>query len=254
MFEDIKNITIKYVNVATSVKAKKIRDRTSHLFAFRLDGEGYFDFGDKVIESKKGDVVFLPKDSSYDHFLETEKCMSLRIGFLADIENPVPKAYSSDGFHSIHKIINELPVFWRNNDPASYHKCLSMFHELIAFFIEQDEKSYEAKTNYRIIKPAVEYLKEHTFDADLDINVLPDLCRISPSYFRRIFLENFKISPKKYVEEKRLDYANMLIKSGEFNTVYEVAENVGYNDPLYFGRVFKKKFGISPSYIRTRKE
>jgi YesN/AraC family two-component response regulator len=43
--------------------------------------------------------------------------------------------------------------------------------------------------------------------------------------------------------------AKAIIESGEFSSINEVAYTVGYDDPLYFSRHFKKYFGIAPSKV-----
>ena len=52
--------------------------------------------------------------------------------------------------------------------------------------------------------------------------------------------------PNQYITEKRLSYAQSLIDDGDFATISEISQSVGYSDPLYFSRLFKKKYGISP--------
>ena len=44
--------------------------------------------------------------------------------------------------------------------------------------------------------------------------------------------------------------AKTIIESGEYSTLNEVAYSVGYDDPLYVSRLFKKHFGISPAQYR----
>ena len=47
--------------------------------------------------------------------------------------------------------------------------------------------------------------------------------------------------------EKRVAHAKSIIDSGDFVSVKELALTVGYKDPLYFGKVFKMHYGISPT-------
>lgn len=55
------------------------------------------------------------------------------------------------------------------------------------------------------------------------------------------------MSPKEYVVTQRISHARFIIESGDFDSIAEVAQLVGYNDPLYFSKAFKKLYGISPS-------
>ena len=59
----------------------------------------------------------------------------------------------------------------------------------------------------------------------------------------------FKTSPKEYITSRRVSHAKSIIDSGEFSTVKELALSVGYKDALYFGKVFKKAYGVSPSNL-----
>ena len=54
------------------------------------------------------------------------------------------------------------------------------------------------------------------------------------------------MSPQKYIQNMRLSQAKPIIDNGDFDTISELAFSTGYNDPLYFSRAFKKKYGVSP--------
>lgn len=53
-----------------------------------------------------------------------------------------------------------------------------------------------------------------------------------------------------YFTKVRIEKAKLLIKDIKFKT-YQVAELVGYDDPAYFSKVFKKVVGISPTEYRN---
>ena len=72
------------------------------------------------------------------------------------------------------------------------------------------------------------------------------MCGVSDTYFRKIFIAKFGTSPKNYIIEERVLHAKSIIDSGDFTTVKELALAVGYKDALYFGKIFKKHFGMSP--------
>lgn len=70
-----------------------------------------------------------------------------------------------------------------------------------------------------------------------------------PYYLRRIFKEVYVVSPNEYIIQYRIK------KSKEFLIqnlhAKDVAEIVGFSDPLYFSKVFKKIEGISPTeYVK----
>lgn len=85
------------------------------------------------------------------------------------------------------------------------------------------------------------------YDCSLNIHKLHNLCDISDTYFRQIFVLKFGTTPQKYITSRRLSHAKSIIDSGDFHTISEVAASVGFSDPLYFSKVFKKMYGVSPS-------
>ena len=61
------------------------------------------------------------------------------------------------------------------------------------------------------------------------------------------------MNPKKYINNKRLTQARNILDGGEFNSIREVSEAVGFDDALYFGTIFKSKYGTTPSEYAKKK-
>lgn len=95
----------------------------------------------------------------------------------------------------------------------------------------------------------MEYLKEHIFDCSLKAHELHTYCGVSDTYFRKTFVSQFGTSPQKYIINKRLTQAKNIIDNGEYDSISEVALSVGYEDALYFSKVFRNKYGTAPSKL-----
>ncbi|WP_084654015.1 helix-turn-helix domain-containing protein [Paenibacillus zanthoxyli] len=61
------------------------------------------------------------------------------------------------------------------------------------------------------------------------------------------------VPPVQYLKDHRLQQARILLKTSEI-TVYEVAEEFGYSNVDSFSRVFKNKFGVSPTNFQKNKQ
>ncbi|MCX2725230.1 helix-turn-helix domain-containing protein [Roseibium salinum] len=70
-------------------------------------------------------------------------------------------------------------------------------------------------------------------------------------YFRRAFRERIGMTPQKYLELKRMEYA--IHRLGLGKTVKETAAELGYSDPYFFSRMFKQYIGASPSSYRLKR-
>jgi AraC family transcriptional regulator len=97
-----------------------------------------------------------------------------------------------------------------------------------------------------------DYLLEH-LGSTIALADLAALVGLSPHHFCRVFARTFGRSPIRYLIERRIERACVLLDSGTL-PVAEVAAQVGYDDPAYFARLFRKHKGVAPSgYGRTHR-
>lgn len=252
MFDNIDRVSIISASRGISRKNPYIITRKNHSFIYRQCGCAEFLFEGKKIVTRKYDVIFLPKGSSYNFsVLENEECRYSGIIFDADIPDAFPQKFSLENFADAEYIFSRLPVLWNYGNQSEKYKCLSMMYNLLAYLSSVENLEYSQKKKFHIIDPAVSYLRDHIFDSSLRADSLHLLCGISDTYFRRIFHSRFSSSPQDYIISKRISHAKAIIDSGNYDTISDVASSVGYDDPLYFSRVFKKKYGVSPSDIKN---
>ena len=76
------------------------------------------------------------------------------------------------------------------------------------------------------------------------------MCNLSISQFIRNFKKQTMYSPAKYIEKIRIAKAKELLCSSNLS-IAEISSIVGYKDPYYFSKVFKKVASITPSEFRN---
>ena len=74
---------------------------------------------------------------------------------------------------------------------------------------------------------------------------------LSYESLRKRFRDEFGVSPGQYALDLRIQRARALLINPR-RTVKEIAHAVGFDDPYYFSRIFKKKIGLSPAHYRHR--
>ena len=70
-------------------------------------------------------------------------------------------------------------------------------------------------------------------------------------WFNRIFKQVVKVTPMQYILSLRMTNAINLLDNSDYN-VTQVAAAVGYDNPLYFSRLFAKHVGVPPTEYRKR--
>ena len=98
---------------------------------------------------------------------------------------------------------------------------------------------------------ALEYIDEHYADPNLTISDIAEAVEISDGYLSRTFHKETEYTLIDYLTRYRLQIARTLLQDIRVK-VYEVAQQVGYNDTAYFSTLFKKYYGVSPSEYQAR--
>jgi len=99
-----------------------------------------------------------------------------------------------------------------------------------------------------IVKVAMQYSHEHYYE-DIGVEHIAAITYVTPNYFSRVFKKEMGRSYTEWLNTVRLDKAKVLLKDLKLK-VYEVAEEVGYNDYKIFTHNFKKYVGCTPKEYR----
>ncbi len=94
-------------------------------------------------------------------------------------------------------------------------------------------------------------IESNLTDVDLSTSFLCQELNMSSSKLYRKLKELTDLAPNEFIRTVRLKKSAALLKTNKYN-VSEVTNLVGFNDPLYFSRCFKKQFGFPPSKLLTK--
>ena len=95
-----------------------------------------------------------------------------------------------------------------------------------------------------------DYLNEHIAQ-EIKIETLAAMVFISPSRLAHLFKNELGQTVYAWREAQRINRARWLIQSTSL-PLNKIALSVGYGDPVYFTRIFRKHNGIPPGEYRKR--
>lgn len=90
---------------------------------------------------------------------------------------------------------------------------------------------------------------DYCFMNDISLSKLAEILHVNPSYLSRAYHREFGMTISEHLLNIRIEQAKKLLAFTKI-PVTHISFNVGFSDPNYFARVFRKKTGISPSEYR----
>ena len=134
---------------------------------------------------------------------------------------------------------------------TGYEELLAMYLRQILLQVQRTRQTPKSAPNARIqeeMETVARYLKEH-YPQPLTIQEVAAAHQMSVSWLQRNFREIYHTSPLQYLIAIRLEHAATLLETTHY-TVADIAALVGYDDPLYFSRLFRKGRNVSPTQYR----
>lgn len=106
------------------------------------------------------------------------------------------------------------------------------------------------KRSDKFVHMAKRYIHEH-YTEKMTLSDIADHLKISPGYLSTSFSNYMNRTVSDYIAEVKIEHAKELIDSGEY-LIYEIANQLGFENAYYFSKVFKKVTGMSPKNYECR--
>ncbi len=117
-------------------------------------------------------------------------------------------------------------------------------------------KNFFENQNVRIVRKeilleAVRFMNEQ-FAQDITLEQLAEIAGVSVQHFCRCFKERMGMRPVEYLARRRIAQSKHLLLNTD-KSIEEIAQEVGYHGATYFGMVFRRYEGMTPSEFRKSK-
>ena len=237
-----------------------------HAVIVVLEGDKKFTSPTQEVHVAKGDILFIQRgfylmsesiNESYKSlvFFFDEKLLKEFVGLhpelfeveesTAILENPILLLKSDDNFE---KFIQSVFPYFRSRTALKNHFLRLKFQELLLHLLELDSSRQLRAILYSLYKGEkadLSFLMNSYYLKPLTLNELARLSGRSLSAFKRDFQDEFNTSPALWLKNKRIDYADFLLRNSTKN-VTEISTEIGYESVSHFIKTYKEKFGVTP--------
>lgn len=233
---------------------------TEHVLILNISGKGWLRMKDKLWEVPPQHIAFVPANVPHAYgaddsipwniywvhmtgdqaeaFMEWKDSMS---------EDPVFPLSSVESLIELFETAMRYSIAVFNEKTMA--QLVGVVHGILAETIVQREENRRGSriVEGRILK-SIHHMRESLND-NLTLEELARVATLSVPHYSSLFKSHTGSSPLRFFTRLRLRKACELLE-GPDQTVQSVAYELGFNDPFYFGRIFKKFIGVSPSHYR----
>lgn len=146
-------------------------------------------------------------------------------------------------------LLNELCI---NDIASSYIRKGLLFRIFRLLSTEYDfslSKEQRKTLNWIIYEEISEYMKRHY--ADISIQDLVNEFHFQEDYFNRLIKNKTGMTYSEYLQNIRLEKARSLLMDSKIS-IDKICESVGYHNKGFFYKLFKEKYGMTPSQYRKK--
>ena len=238
------------------------RGRVDWQLLFVASGKTHFYIGGKdQIVTAGHMVLFQPKEEQHYEYFGEDKPEVYWVHFTGSSVKEILRSY--DIPLDEHIFFTGTPAAYTQlfkNMIEEFQSCKIGYREVLEMNLRQ---LFLMIQRTRLEKPplvttavqqemdfARQYFHEH-YNEPINIEEYAQSRHTSISLFMRNFKKVYGVSPKQYILNIRMNNAQNLLESTDY-TVAEIAAIVGYDNSLYFSRIYHKQKGQAPSDYRKR--
>ena len=239
-------------------------------FVYVLEGKKIWHTPYGSHELTKGTFVFVRKGANIvEQFFDAEFCIILFFvsdEFICETLRPLAsKTLKNNDKHSpvisvqndatISAFMHAMLPYFTQNPPPNKALLELKFRELLLNVAHnphnREALSYFCSLLHEPASVSLRKTMEDNFAYNLKLEEYAQLCNRSLSAFKRDFQKTYGQSPGKWLLERRLAHAKMLLSNSNL-PVSEIAYDCGFENLSHFSRAFREHFGAPPISFRQK--
>lgn len=222
------------------------------------DGYGYVDIDGERYYPVKDQLLLIPARSTVSFgTINKEPYTKYWIHFDAKVGDinffEIVKTQLLLNLPDNQEVINDFETIIQNQyvkkHTAELRQCAALM-DLLAIFLEHvpEDKIYIEESPVEKLNTVVAYI-EANLNRDISVEEMSRIVHFHPNYFIKFFRNHMGSSPVQYVNKLKVEKAKALLTDTD-RSIYEISQQLGYNEPGYFSKIFKQHVGRTPREFR----
>jgi AraC-like DNA-binding protein len=228
---------------------------------FCVDGSGWYQIGKQRFEVGANEFFILPQHQEHSYGSSPDDPWSIYwVHFGGDAlaafnevqevqKNFRPELVRNTGeiIPIFQKIYKTLELGYSIDNLLFANMCLSQFLTLFIY----NKRHYASASNDRLdcVDSAIHFMQEHIND-NISLISLSKAYNYSVSRFSNLFKQKTGYAPIDYFLQMKMQKACQLLDFSD-RSIKDIAFSMGFEDPYYFSKRFRKIIGVSPKKYRT---
>jgi len=246
--------------ITRNLRISRPAGRVDYQIIYLVKGKGYYDFGNGPEEVSEGNIiVYQPGQKQFYEYFARDSTELYWIHFTGSKSDEImQKLNLTDRYVYYAGIRGDCIDLWKKITCEIQGKQV-YFERISGIYLEElllifARKFMTDRPNHQNnlcdnIRSVITYMYEN-YNRKITVSELAGRCNLSMYRFIHKFKEATGLTPIEFLTKIRMDEAKYLLSNSQLN-ISEIASIVGYDDPLYFSRVFKKATGLSPRYYKS---
>lgn len=236
--------------------------RDHYLIHYVICGEGYYTTngvthhlhtGDSFLVFPNTEVTYYadeknPWEYAWVGFTGSDASMILRA---TDFSKSTPVINNTPDGTSIQKKILEI-YDNRGNEYINAVEMTGGLYTLLAIYMQNTTNKSDANTAQSYVQKAIEFITSN-YSYPITVEDIASYVGLSRSHLFRSFETVLGQSPKEYLTEFRMKQACYLLENTNLS-ITTIANSLGFDNSLYFSKMFHKTFGSAPKAWRKKKD